>query len=1037
MSRLPPSLSRTTVQSVSPTELLDVVSGAASQDPSRVTSSSTRLKELLEVFGAFDLLHEIAAQKDLPLAVRQQAIIQFKNRALNHWRSRKLLSDEQRVRVRARCLTFLDERDDVIAQCNEVIVAKIARIDYANNWANLVSDLMANVDSNLQKRYSSSTEDPYTTLVLRRSLDLLNAIIKELSIAKMLNGIKVMSKIVDDLRSVFQGYYSQICSNFSNVSMTAQELSSDKIYTDLVLGHLCFKSLVKMSIWAWQRIDSSGKNVDWLAELFSSAALQLRTLFEIRKNVLQSVPPSSITSDANLNKSVDILTRHIRLFGKFFRRLQQLSASRFVDQPMSTDLILYYWSQTIESSNRSPDAIADSNTALFPVRFLVQSMVLFKEYLIQWRRNSQANKGSLSQDFIENAVRILVTRFIPLHPSDLERWVEDPEEWVSEESKDNDQWEYEIRACSERLLMTLSSQYPAVVIPLLKTTFDQMAAQPPTDLQGIIQKEALYCAFGRCASRLKDSIPFDDWLQNTLLAEASETNPIYPIIKRRIAWLIGKWVHDSCTSPNNPIIWRILIHLLQDRGPGTDAVVRLTAAIALGECVDTLDFKVEAFTSYLPTAVSELVKLLSEAETADTKRQIAKSLNIVIQQSGTEVTPMVPTITAPLASLWTSVGDDWLFKSALLETVTKLLGAIKEQSTPLSAIVVPLLQESLSPGALANLDEDALVLWLAALRNTTSIHGMNGAPGLIDLFPIAMTMLASNLDLLGSVVEIVTSYLFLDARTILATYGTDLFRAFLQGLTSGAVGPNLKQMIVSLEFLVQLTPASVWAEPMHTSGLFAHLITKVTDDDAGSIVLTELIYLFARMVMADRPIFVQLMSATTSVQNTTETKLYEGLLDQWWSKFDAMSEARHRKLTAMGIASLVATGRPEVLQRLTGEIFNIWLDVFGEIKEIGAEAANDAPDSNELLSPLNLKRYWELDEAPAEYYSDSEDTPEYNRRKALYDQDPVRTMKLNAYVAGHLRDVEQAIGSQAFQSMYLSKADPTVVKQITDELTRA
>lgn len=45
---------------------------------------------------------------------------------------------------------------------------------------------------------------------------------------------------------------------------------------------------------------------------------------------------------------------------------------------------------------------------------------------------------------------------------------------------------------------------------------------------------------------------------------------------------------------------------------------------------------------------------------------------------------------------------------------------------------------------------------------------MNGAPGLIDLFPVAMTMLASNLDLLGSVVEIVTSYLFLDARTILA-----------------------------------------------------------------------------------------------------------------------------------------------------------------------------------------------------------------------------------------------------------------------------
>jgi len=36
----------------------------------------------------------------------------------------------------------------------------------------------------------------------------------------------------------------------------------------------------------------------------------------------------------------------------------------------------------------------------------------------------------------------------------------------------------------------------------------------------------------------------------------------------------------------------------------------------------------------------------------------------------------------------------------------------------------------------------------------------------------------------------------------------------------------------------------------------------------------------------------------------------------------------------MGIASLVSTGRPEVLKRLSTEVFNLWLDVFGEIKEV-------------------------------------------------------------------------------------------------------
>lgn len=51
----------------------------------------------------------------------------------------------------------------------------------------------------------------------------------------------------------------------------------------------------------------------------------------------------------------------------------------------------------------------------------------------------------LSQEYVENAVKILVTRFIPLNPSDLEGWMADPEEWVNTEEKENDQWEYELR----------------------------------------------------------------------------------------------------------------------------------------------------------------------------------------------------------------------------------------------------------------------------------------------------------------------------------------------------------------------------------------------------------------------------------------------------------------------------------------------------------------------------------------------------------------------------------------------------------------
>jgi hypothetical protein len=38
----------------------------------------------------------------------------------------------------------------------------------------------------------------------------------------------------------------------------------------------------------------------------------------------------------------------------------------------------------------------------------------------------------------------------------------------------------------------------------------------------------------------------------------------------------------------------------------------------------------------------------------------------------------------------------------------------------------------------------------------------------------------------------------------------------------------------------------------------------------------------------------------------------------------------------LGIAALVSTGQPEVLERLPNEIFNLWTDIFAEQKEAQA-----------------------------------------------------------------------------------------------------
>ena len=69
--------------------------------------------------------------------------------------------------------------------------------------------------------------------------------------------------------------------------------------------------------------------------------------------------------------------------------------------------------------------------------------------------------------------------------------------------------------------------------------------------------------------------------------------------------------------------------------------------------------------------------------------------------------------------------------------------------------------------AQAQLDEDGLILWQAALRNTSTLDGVNGGPGLFELAQLAIHLLANNFDLLGKIVSIVESYILLDASRFL------------------------------------------------------------------------------------------------------------------------------------------------------------------------------------------------------------------------------------------------------------------------------
>lgn len=92
--------------------------------------------------------------------------------------------------------------------------------------------------------------------------------------------------------------------------------------------------------------------------------------------------------------------------------MQQLSVGRFVALPHANELVLYYWAQVVKATSGSSELISgktalkyirgqklkplhqDSPEAVYPVRLLVQCMVVFRESLNAWSGKGKSDNAN-------------------------------------------------------------------------------------------------------------------------------------------------------------------------------------------------------------------------------------------------------------------------------------------------------------------------------------------------------------------------------------------------------------------------------------------------------------------------------------------------------------------------------------------------------------------------------------------------------------------------------------------------------------------
>ncbi|KZO89765.1 hypothetical protein CALVIDRAFT_569640 [Calocera viscosa TUFC12733] len=571
------------------------------------------------------------------------------------------------------------------------------------------------------------------------------------------------------------------------VSVDPSNLAKPVLAYDLD-AHLAFKSYSKLFAWRWNR--SAKQNTGWedkLTEAMRISVEQFQVLCNMRMQLISALnqtdppllsgPNDTTCSDPPISATLTLLTRHVMVFGKVFRRLCQLKRDAFVSYLFTPHLITFYWNLVTNATQLPP--VIDSPFALYPLRLPVQALFLFREFMQDWSLLARRHKVENLQELLAlpdspvspelrglccqilgagnllRSIDLLINQLIPLRPEDLHKWESEPEEWFVAQEGESEQWEYELRGSAERVLMIFVSNFADVAKPELLRMSQQVAGNHSVNLQTILHKESVYCTINRSIHQMKENLNFDEMLGNHLVADVQVEDAAYSVVKRAIAVIIGKWVYEEAVPAPTEVVWQILLGLLQciDVSKTDTRIFDVTQPE-----LQTVGFNKDVFASYLRDIFAGLVNLFNECENMESQRYATKALAFVIECADDLVMNHAKELCDTIPSMWASADAEQnsLFTADRITMATKLVGATKSNSMYLWPIVIPLVQMGFQGGVAAQLDEDALDLWIHALRWTESLTDAQGSsPNLMELLPLLQNLLLNNLDLLERALHVV------------------------------------------------------------------------------------------------------------------------------------------------------------------------------------------------------------------------------------------------------------------------------------------
>ncbi|POY71320.1 hypothetical protein BMF94_5632 [Rhodotorula taiwanensis] len=973
----------------SPHDVLNALNLSLSADPAHLDHARQLLGTWQHAPGFYTYLVDVFTTREgIQHEVRLQAALQFKNGVERYWRRGALhaISPSEKEAIRPRLLQMVTEPNRVLAKTISVSVATVAKYDYGQEWNDLPTALLGAIEAGLAQ---ADTIEGRT--LVNRALRFLKASAKALAANRMPKGRANMMRFADILFSPLAEVHAKLLQRAVQDLQSTASTSQDDGVDTFESALLAMRTLRFLIMYGFKDPNLSGEPTNF----YRSTLPALSQLLELRLSLLAAGHPC-IHSPAFVT-----FTNHIIACGDLTRSLIGDKLGAFTAMGVAEQVRGIYI-QVVEGA--ASDILANVHDDLrsrYPTRLVVQALLLIKAMLGDWDGSSAV---PVSPEFVQQFAEVLITRMLPLRAEDLQKWEEDPEEWMNEEEQDR--WEFDLRPCAEYVLKALLSAHREQLGPNMASLLQQVST--PQSMNDLLLKEAVYTAIGRSPSDLEQYIDFTSWLNGTLAPECAGTDSGYRIVRRRIAWLLGNWVGEDLAATSRTQIYALLIHLV-GRNPSTDQAIRLTAARSLA-CCDTWDFDQAAFLPHLPAAIEEVVQLLSEVSEPDSMKRLNQTLGVIIDRVGAHIAPYSQQLALILEQLWHASQENH-FQTSILVTLTKLVEALDDQSQALQQQACPIIRASVDPSnpSYVFLQEDGLELWQVLLRRSSNL-----SEEMLGLLPLLISLLATGTDILPRCLAIFESYLLLNAPVVVPPVVNGLFSS-IQDLLEGLKLDAVKVILHALNTVYQTAPPASWAHALDASGCFAFYLTTINRSDVSALIVTKYLSSLARIILASPDTFHQLVAAAASRSGASADAILDTIITQYVDRLDNMSQGRQRKLAALALAYLVPTTSPTMLGRLS-DFIALWSSVLAQTEET---EQGDA----------------ELYHIPDDYQSDVEvdytETLETQRRQALSSHDPISAQPLKATIGQKLAEAQQLNGgAEVFQQQWLSRVDPLLTEDL-------